>query len=101
DWATSASPAATPRKQIAGWGERVRGGERDPARLCEQHLDPHVVLGREHRRSTRQSGRRSTNAAMICWVASLAALEMNPTLSTRPARLASALARVGGRVRAG
>jgi len=29
--------------------------------------------------STRQPGRRRANAAMICWVASLAALEMNPT----------------------
>jgi hypothetical protein len=28
---------------------------------------------------------------MICWVASLAALDMNPTRSTRAARLAAAL----------
>jgi RibD C-terminal domain len=28
-------------------GERVRGGERDPAGLGEQHLDPHVVLAGE------------------------------------------------------
>jgi hypothetical protein len=31
---------------IAG-GERVRIGERDPAGLGEQHLDPYVVLARE------------------------------------------------------
>jgi hypothetical protein len=30
-----------------GGGERVRDGERDPAGLGEQHLDPHVVLSRE------------------------------------------------------
>ena len=36
-------------------------------------------------RSTSQPGRRRVNAAMICWVASLAALEMNPTRSTRAA----------------
>ena len=41
--------------------------------------------------STRQPGRRRANAAMICWVASLAALDMNPTRSTRAARLAAAL----------
>ena len=43
------------------------------------------------RMSTRQPGRRRPNAAMICWVASLAALDMNPTRSTRAARLAAAL----------
>ena len=41
--------------------------------------------------STRQAGRRRAKSAMICWVASLAALEMNPTRSTRAARLAAAL----------
>jgi hypothetical protein len=41
--------------------------------------------------STRQPGRRRANAAMICWVASLAALDMNPTRSTRAALLAAAL----------
>ena len=41
--------------------------------------------------STRQPGRRRANAAMICWVASFAALDMNPTRSTWAARLAAAL----------
>jgi hypothetical protein len=39
--------------------------------------------------STRQPGRRWANAAMIRWVASLAALDMNPIRSTWAARLAA------------
>jgi hypothetical protein len=66
-----------------------------PSGLGEQHLDPHVVLAGERQpqqgsvdiaagqpgggsdeaaccMSTRQPGRRRVNAAMICWVPSLA-----------------------------
>ena len=42
--------------------------------------------------STRQPGRRRAKAAVICWVASLAAPARNPTRSTRAARLAAVLA---------
>lgn len=41
--------------------------------------------------STRHSGRRRPNAAMICCVASFAAPARKPTRSTRAARLAAAL----------
>jgi hypothetical protein len=34
-------------KDLITGGERMRRGKRDPARLGEQHLDPHVVLAGE------------------------------------------------------
>jgi len=39
-------PQLAEADQVSG-GERMRDGERDPAGLGEQHLDPHVVLSRE------------------------------------------------------
>ena len=72
----------------------VLAGERQPQQggVGVAAGEPAVGSDRAPRRiSTRQPGRRRVNAAMICWVASLAALEMNPIRSTWAAWLAAAL----------
>jgi hypothetical protein len=101
---------------VVACGGPVAGGQCDVPRLGDQHLDPEAGLAGERqpqqgdigvsplaspavgsvqeaaRISTRQPGRRRVKAAMICWVASLAAPARNPTRSTRSAWLAALLA---------